>query len=82
MERPCLMTKIIRERYEAGLLVTREIEGSGAGFIEIARLCVHLVIAVSIAVIAALYVLDTYSNNGTYEQTEISDTRCTAAIRS
>ena len=43
------MSKMIREKYEAGSLVSREIEGSSVSFLEIAKLCIHLVIAVSVA---------------------------------
>ena len=70
------MSKIIRERYEAGILVSREIEGSGVSFLEVAKLCVHLVIAVSVAVIAALNVMDTLGYSSMYDQTGVSDTTC------
>ena len=44
------MAKIIREKYEAGSLVSREIEGSNVSLLGIAKLCIHLVIAFSVAV--------------------------------
>lgn len=70
------MSKIIRERYEAGVLVSRETEGSNVTLIEIAKLCVHLVIAVSIAVIAVLSVMDTLGYSGTDDQAGVSDRSC------
>ena len=70
------MSKIIRERYEAGVLVSRETEGSNVNALEIAKLCVHLVIAVSIAVIAVLSVMDTLGYPGTYDQAGVSYSSC------
>lgn len=70
------MSKIIRERYEAGVLVSREIEGSNANVLEIAKLCVHLVIAVSVAVIAILSVMDTLGYSGTDDQAGVSYSSC------
>jgi len=71
-----IMSKIIRERYESGTLVSREIEGSSVSFLEIAKLCIHLVIAVSVAVIAALNVMDGLGYSSMYDQTGTSDTTC------
>jgi hypothetical protein len=70
------MSKIIRERYEAGALVSREIEGSNVNVLEVSKLCVHLVIAVSVAVIAVLSVMDTLGYSAIYDQTGVSDTSC------
>ncbi|MBS1189247.1 MAG: hypothetical protein H6R10_1039 [Rhodocyclaceae bacterium] len=52
------MTKIIREKYESGVLVSREVEVQGSDAIPIAKLCIQLVIAISVAVIAVVTVRD------------------------
>jgi hypothetical protein len=70
------MSKIIRERYEAGSLVSREIEGSSVSFLELAKLCIHLVIAISVAVIAALSAMESLGYSGMYDQTGGRDTSC------
>lgn len=70
------MSKIIHERYEAGTLVSREIEGSNVNLLEIAKLFTHLVIAASVAVIAVLSVMDALGYSGMYDQTGINDTSC------
>ena len=71
-----IMSKIIRERYEAGTLVSREIEGSNVNGMEIAKLLTHLVIAVSVAVIAVLSAMDTLGYSGLYDETGGSDASC------
>ena len=70
------MAKIIRERYEAGSLVSREIEGSSVSYLDIAKLFIHLVIAVSVAVIAALNVMDSLGYFSMYDEPGTSDTTC------
>jgi hypothetical protein len=70
------MTRIIREKYEGGILVSREIEGSGVSYVEVAKLCVHLVIAISIALIAALSVLDRLNNSDANDPSGVSDSAC------
>ena len=70
------MTRIVREKYEAEILVSREIEGPGVSYVEVAKLCVHLVIAVSIAVIAAFSVLDRLNNSDVNDPSGISDSAC------
>ena len=67
------MTRIVREKYEDGILVSREIEGSSVSYVEVAKLCVHLVIAVSIAVIAVLSVLDRLNNSDVNDPSGVSD---------
>ncbi|HJW26826.1 MAG TPA: hypothetical protein VJ576_18150 [Rhodocyclaceae bacterium] len=52
------MTKIIREKYESGVLVSREIEDQGSDAIKVAKLCVQVIIAISVAVIAVITVRD------------------------
>jgi len=78
-EQSLLMTQIIREKYEAGNLVSREIEGSGVNALEVTKLCIHLIIAVSIAVIAALSVLDRLNNSDVNDLSGISDGTCHSA---
>jgi len=70
------MTRIIREKYEDGIPVSREIEGSGVSYVEVTKLCVHLVIAISIAVIAALSVLDRLNNSDVNDPSGVSDSAC------
>jgi len=70
------MAKIIREKYEAGVLVSREIEGGGVNYLEIAKLCIQLVIAVSVALIAVLNVRDSLSYSDMIDQAGVSDTTC------
>jgi hypothetical protein len=52
------MAKIIREKYENGVLVSREIEHRGVSYLRVVKLLIHLVIAVSVAIIAALNLTD------------------------
>lgn len=70
------MSKIVREKYEDGVLVARDIEVSGPGFVDIAKLCSLLVIAVSVAVLAVLSYLDSQGYSGIDEQTGVSDSVC------
>ena len=55
------MAKIIREKYESGVLVSREIEVRGSDPVKIAKLCVQVIIAISVAVIAVVTVRDSIS---------------------
>lgn len=55
------MAKIIREKYESGVLISREIEDQGSDPIKIAKLCVQIIIAISVAVIAVVTVRDSIS---------------------
>ena len=77
-----IMAKIIRERYEAGVLVSREIEGSNRFFLDLAKLGVHLVIAVSVAVIAALSAIDSLGYTQNYDQTGASNVTCRPGVES
>lgn len=52
------MPKIIRERYENGVLVERSIEGSTFKLRKWAMLATHLLIAASLVVLAAVAVHD------------------------
>jgi hypothetical protein len=52
------MAKIIREKYEDGVLVSREIENSGVSYLKVARLFIESLIAVSVATIAVLSLME------------------------
>lgn len=58
------MQKIIRERYENGALVSREIEVSGIRWSKVAKLLIHSVIAISLATLAAVTVHDSLMLRG------------------
>ena len=70
------MAKIVREKYEAGVLVSREIEDGGVSYLKVAKLCVQLVIAVSVALIAFLNVRDSLNYSDALDQSGLSDTTC------
>jgi len=72
------MAKIIREKYEAGVLISREVEVTGASPLEIAQLCVHIIIAISVAVIAVLSVRDSLVYASQLEQSGLTDSACEA----
>ena len=55
------MPKIIREKYENGVLVERQIEGSSFKARKWVQLAVHSVIAISLAVLAAVTLMDSLS---------------------
>ena len=52
------MAKIVREKYQDGILVSREIEHSGVSYLKVARLLIELVIAISVGTIAVLSLTD------------------------
>lgn len=58
------MAKTIREKYESGILVSREIEVSGGNLYKSARLCIQIIIAISLTVIAVLQVRDSLLYGG------------------
>lgn len=72
------MAKIIREKFENGVLVSREIESSGQDALQIAKLCVQIVIAIGISVIAVLQFHDSLTLSGMVEQAGIVDSACQA----
>ena len=72
------MAKIIREKYEAGILVSREVEDSGIDTLGVAKSCMQLIMAIGIAVIAALHVRDSLVYSGLAEQAGMTDSACTA----
>jgi len=72
------MTKIIREKYESGVLVSRDIEVRGSDPIKIAKLCVQVIIAISVAVIAVIAVRDSISYSLMSEPSDVIGTTCPA----
>lgn len=70
------MTKIIREKYEAGVLIAREVEENGSNAMEIAKLGVLIVIAVAVVAIAALNLRDSLAYSGLVDQSGVSDSAC------
>lgn len=72
------MAKIIREKYEDGVLVSREIEVSGFRYAKAIKLFLQFIIAVSVAVIALIGVHDSLVYSDLAEQTGITDSssRC------
>ena len=72
------MKKIIREKYENGVLVSREIEASGSLLPRLAKLGIHLVVAVSLATIAVVSVRDSLTMDAIGQATEMTDTACPA----
>ena len=70
------MAKIIREKYEGGVLVSREIERRGVGFLKIAKLLIQLVIAVGIAIIAVLSLTDSRNYDDVHGTAGMSSGAC------
>lgn len=70
------MKKLIREKYENGILVSREIEVSGIQWAKLAKLGIHLVVAVSLAAIAITTVYDSLMANVLNQATEMTGTVC------
>jgi hypothetical protein len=70
------MSRIIRERYENGILVERTVEGSRFKPWKWLQLGVHLVIAASLAVLAAVAVHDSLALGSALLQEETSPASC------
>jgi len=70
------MPRIIRERYENGVLIERTIEGSTFKARKWIKLAVHSVIAISLAVLAAVAVHDSLAISNTLLQEETSAASC------
>jgi hypothetical protein len=70
------MSRIIRERYENGILVERTVEGSNFKPWKWLQLGVHLVIAASLAVLAAVAVHDSLALGSTLLHEETSPASC------
>ncbi len=70
------MPRIIRERYENGILVERTVEGSNTTPWHWLMLVVHTVIAISLVVLVVLSVHDSLSLRATLSDEDASQTSC------
>ena len=70
------MPRIIRERYENGILVERTVEGSNTTPWHWLMLVVHTVIAISLVVLVVLSVHDSLSLRATLSEEDASQTSC------
>ena len=70
------MSRIIRERYENGILVERTVEGSNTTPWHWLTLVVHTVIAVSLVALVVLSVHDSLSLRATLSDEDASQSSC------
>lgn len=70
------MPRIIREKYENGVLVERHIEGSNTTPWHWLMLVVHTIIAISLIALVAVAVRDSLTLRATLSEEEASQTRC------
>ena len=70
------MSRIIRERYENGILVERTVEGSNTTPWHWLTLVVHTVIAISLVVLVVLSVHDSLSLRALLSDEDASQTSC------
>ena len=70
------MPKIIREKYENGVLVERQTEGSNTTPWHWLMLVVHTVIAISLVVLTTVAVIDSLTMRNTLLQEETSAASC------
>ena len=70
------MSRIIRERYENGILVERTVEGSNTTPWHWLMLVVHTVIAISLAILAAVAVHDSLTFRAIQAEEDASQTSC------
>ena len=70
------MPKIIREKYDNGVLVERQTEGSNTTPWHWLTLAVHTVIAMSLAVLAAVAVHDSLTLRAIQAEEEASPASC------
>jgi hypothetical protein len=68
--------KIIREKYENGVLVERQTEGSNTTPWHWLMLVVHTVIAITLAVLAIMAVNDGMALRATMSEEDASQTSC------
>jgi hypothetical protein len=68
--------KIIREKYENGVLVERQTEGSNTTPWHWLMLVVHTVIAITLAVLAVMAVNDSMALRATMSEEDASQTSC------
>ncbi|MER2506631.1 MAG: antitoxin family protein [Azonexus sp.] len=70
------MPKIIREKYENGVLVERQTEGSNTTPWHWLMLVVHSVIAITLVVLAAVAVHDSLTLRATLSEDDASQASC------
>ena len=70
------MTKIIRERYENGILIERTVEGSNTTPWHWLTLVVHMVIAISLVVLVAIAIHDSLALRAIQAEEDASQTSC------
>jgi hypothetical protein len=70
------MPRIIREKYENGVLVERHIEGSALKLRKWVQLAIHSVIAISLVVLAAMAVHDSLALHGAMVDEEARPAGC------
>ena len=70
------MPKIIRERYEDGILVERTVEGSNTTPWHWLTLVVHTVIAISLTVLAAVAVHDSLTLRAIQAEEDAAQASC------
>lgn len=70
------MKKIIREKYENGVLVSREVEVTGTRWAKLAKLWIHIVVALSLATIAIVAVHDSLLSAAAGQGSDMADTTC------
>ena len=70
------MAKIIREKYQDGVLVSREIEHRGVSYLKVAKLLIQLVIAIGVAIIAVLNLIDSRSYDDAHGSARMSNGEC------
>jgi hypothetical protein len=70
------MSKIVRERYENGVLVERTIEGSNTTPWHWLTLVVHTVIAITLVALTAAAVHDSLTFRATLSEEDASQTSC------
>ena len=71
------MAKIVREKYQDGVLVSREIEHSGVRYLKVARLLIELVIAISVGTIAVLSLTDSRNYDDIHGPAGMNSGACT-----
>ena len=70
------MSRIIRERYENGILVERTVEGSNTTPWHWLMLVVHTVIAISLVALTTVAIIDSLTMRNTLSQEETSAANC------
>ena len=70
------MPKIIREKYENGVLVERQTEGSNTTPWHWLMLVVHTVIAISLVALVAISIHDSLTLRATLSEEDASQTSC------